>query len=49
MPNMNGTTNKEVELNVEMNAYPVIYYDNESIKRDNKWVNKRKRYIYCHC
>jgi len=42
MPNMNGTTNKEVELNVEMNAYPVIYYDNESIKRDNKWVIKEK-------
>lgn len=42
MPNMNGTTNKEVELNVEMNAYPVIYYDNKSIKRDNKWVIKDK-------
>lgn len=40
MPNVNGVTNKEVELGVEMNAYPVIYYDNgnESIKRDNKWV-----------
>lgn len=37
MPNMNGTTNKDVELGAEMNAYPVIYYDNESIKRDNKW------------
>lgn len=48
MPNMNGATNKEVELGMEMNAYPVIYYDNESIKRDNKWVIK-KRYIYCHC
>lgn len=42
MPNMNGTTNKEVELDAEMNAYPVIYYDNESIKRDNKWVIKEK-------
>lgn len=42
MPNMNGATNKEVELCIEMNAYPVIYYDNESIKRDNKWVIKEK-------
>lgn len=42
MPNMNGATNKEVELGMEMNAYPVIYYDNESIKRDNKWVIKEK-------
>lgn len=42
MPNMNGTTNKDVELGVEMNAYPVIYYDNESIKRDNKWVITEK-------
>ena len=44
MPNVNGVTNKEVELGVEMNAYPVIYYDNgnESIKRDNKWVIKDK-------
>lgn len=44
MPNMNGATNKEVELNTEMNAYPVIYYENknESIKRDNKWVIKDK-------
>ena len=42
MPNMNGTTNKEVELNVEMNAYPVIYYDNGTIKRDNKWVITEK-------
>lgn len=42
MPNMNGTTNKNVELGVEMNAYPVIYYDNESIKRDNKWVITEK-------
>lgn len=42
MPNMNGATNKDVELNKEMNAYPVIYYDNESIKRDNKWVIKEK-------
>lgn len=39
MPNMNGATNKNVDLGVEMNAYPVIYYENEneSIKRDNKW------------
>lgn len=44
MPNVNGVTNKEVELGVEMNAYPVIYYDNgnESIKRDNKWVITEK-------
>lgn len=42
MPNMNGTTNKDVELGVEMNAYPVIYYENESIRRDNKWVIKEK-------
>lgn len=44
MPNMNGATNKNVELNVEMDAYPVIYYDNEneSIKRDNKWVITEK-------
>lgn len=42
MPNMNGATNKEVELGMEMNAYPVIYYDNESIKRDNKWVITEK-------
>ena len=44
MPNMNGTTNKNVELNVEMDAYPVIYYDkeNDPIKRDNKWVIKEK-------
>lgn len=42
MPNMNGATNKEVKLGMEMNAYPVIYYDNESIKRDNKWVIKEK-------
>ena len=44
MPNMNGTTNKDVELGVEMDAYPVIYYDNENdpIKRDNKWVIKEK-------
>ena len=44
MPNMNGATNKDVALGVEMNAYPVIYYDNgnESIKRDNKWVIKDK-------
>lgn len=39
MPNMNGATNKDVVLDVEMDAYPVIYYENEneSIKRDNKW------------
>ncbi len=45
MPNMSGTTNKNVELNVEMDAYPVIYYDkgeNDPIKRDNKWVIKEK-------
>lgn len=42
MPNMNGATNKNVDLGVEMNAYPVIYYDNESIKRDNKWVITEK-------
>ena len=42
MPNMNGAANKEVELGMEMDAYPVIYYDNESIKRDNKWVIKEK-------
>lgn len=44
MPNMNGAANKNVDLGVEMNAYPVIYYDNENdpIKRDNKWVIKDK-------
>lgn len=42
MPNMNGTTNKDVELGVEMNAYPVIYYENESNRRDNKWKIKEK-------
>lgn len=42
MPNMNGATNKEVELGMEMNAYPVIYYENESNKRDNKWVITEK-------
>lgn len=44
MPNMNGATNINVDLGVEMNAYPVIYYDNENdpIKRDNKWVIKEK-------
>lgn len=44
MPNMNGTTNENVELGKEMNAYPVIYYDkeNDPIKRDNKWVIKEK-------
>lgn len=42
MPNMSGTTNKDVVLNVEMDAYPVIYYENESFKRDNKWKIKEK-------
>lgn len=44
MPNMNGTTKTDVTLNTEMNAYPVIYYENEneSIKRDNKWVIQEK-------
>lgn len=42
MPNMNGATNEDVELGAEMNAYPVIYYDNGSIKRDNKWVITEK-------
>lgn len=44
MPNMSGTTNKDVALGVEMDAYPVIYYDNENdpIKRDNKWEIKEK-------
>ena len=45
MPNMNGATNKDVELGVEMDAYPVIYYDkgeNDPIKRDNKWVITEK-------
>ena len=45
MPNMSGTTNIDVELGKEMNAYPVIYYDkgkNDPIKRDNKWVIKEK-------
>lgn len=45
MPNMNGTTNEDVKLNVEMDAYPVIYYDkgeNDPIKRDNKWVINKK-------
>ena len=45
MPNMSGTTNKNVELNVKMDAYPVIYYDkgeNDPIKRDNKWVITKK-------
>ena len=44
MPNMSGITNKDVALGVEMDAYPVIYYENEneSIKRDNKWVIKDK-------
>ena len=44
MPNMSGITNKDVELGKEMDAYPVIYYENEneSIKRDNKWVITEK-------
>ena len=42
MPNMNGATNKNVDLGEEMNAYPVIYYDNGTIKRDNKWVITEK-------
>lgn len=45
MPNMNGATNINVDLGVEMNAYPVIYYDkgeNDPIKRDNKWVITEK-------
>lgn len=42
MPYMNGATNKNVALGVEMNAYPVIYYENESFKRDNKWVITKK-------
>lgn len=45
MPNMNGATNKDVELGKEMDAYPVIYYDkgeNDPIKRDNKWKIKEK-------
>lgn len=45
MPNMNGTTNEDVELDAEMDAYPVIYYDkgeNDPIKRDNKWVITEK-------
>ena len=45
MPNMNGTTNEYVKLGEEMNAYPVIYYENESNKRDNKWlINGRGTY-----
>lgn len=42
MPNMSGITNKDVALGVEMDAYPVIYYENESFKRDNKWVINEK-------
>lgn len=42
MPNMNGATNINVDLGVEMDAYPVIYYENESFKRDNKWVINKK-------
>lgn len=47
MPNMSGITNKDVALGVEMDAYPVIYYENEneSIKRDNKWkINEKGTY-----
>lgn len=45
MPNMSGTTNEYVKLGEEMNAYPVIYYENESNKRDNKWlINGRGTY-----
>ena len=47
MPNMSGITNKDVELGKEMDAYPVIYYENknESIKRDNKWeINEKGTY-----
>ena len=43
MPNMSGKENVNVELNKEMGAYPVIYYyENESNKRDNKWVIQEK-------
>lgn len=43
MPNTTGTENVNVELNKEMGAYPVIYYyENESNKRDNKWVIQEK-------
>ena len=44
MPNMSGKENVNVELNKEMGAYPVIYYDkeNDPIKRDNKWVIQEK-------
>lgn len=45
MPNMSGKENVNVELNKEMDAYPVIYYDkgeNDPIKRDNKWVITEK-------
>lgn len=42
MPNMNGAVNTDVTLDTEMNAYPVIYYENKSNRRDNKWVIKEK-------
>lgn len=44
MPNMSGKENVKVELNKEMGAYPVIYYDeeNDPIKRDNKWMITEK-------
>lgn len=44
MPNMSGKENVNVELNKEMGAYPVIYYDkeNDPIKRDNKWMITEK-------
>lgn len=45
MPNMSGTTNEDVVLGVEMDAYPVIYYDkgkNDPNKRDNKWKIEEK-------
>lgn len=45
MPNMSGTTNEDVALGVEMDAYPVIYYDkgkNDPNKRDNKWKIEEK-------
>lgn len=45
MPNMSGKENVNVELNKEMGAYPVIYYDkgeNDPNKRDNKWVIQEK-------
>lgn len=44
MSNMSGATNKDVELDKEMDAYPVIYYEkqNDPFKRDNKWVITEK-------